>query len=227
MAQSSSTYRQADDSIDYTPAAAVTGASIVVVNGIPLLATKDIAADKKGSLTRDGVWSIPKVTGAISVLTPVYWDDDADPVSGTAGSGAATATSGGNKLIGLAAAAALSGDYTVDVIPMPGLQVASRIPVNTVAAAGSAQDDAASLVEGFNLVTGADDAKGVKLPTAVAGMRVIVKVGDGADLKVYPATGAAINGLSANAAMTVVDDVCFELIALSATQWYTLPLLPS
>jgi hypothetical protein len=27
--------------------------------------------------------------------------------------------------------------------------------------------------------------------------------------------------------MTVVDDVCFMLIALDGTTWYTLPLLPS
>lgn len=102
-----------------------------------------------------------------------------------------------------------------------------RFPVATVAAAGNAQGNAAALVEGVNIVTGPDDTKGVVLPTAVAGAIVIVKVGDGADLKVYPASGAAINALSANAAITVVDDVCFMFIATSTTQWYTLPLLPS
>lgn len=99
--------------------------------------------------------------------------------------------------------------------------------VNTVAAAGSAQGDAAALSFGINVVTGPDDTKGVRLPTAVAGKVVIIKVGDGADLKVYPATGAAINGIATNGAITVVDDVSFMLYAVSATQWYTLPLLPS
>jgi hypothetical protein len=102
-----------------------------------------------------------------------------------------------------------------------------RLPVTTVAAAGANQGNAAALSEGINIVTGADDTKGVILPTAVAGMQVIIKVGDGADLKVYPATGAAINAVAANGAITVVDDVCFMLVATSATQWYTLPLLPS
>lgn len=101
------------------------------------------------------------------------------------------------------------------------------IPVATVAAAGSAQGDAAAIATGFTLVTGADDTKGVVLPAAAAGKVCIIKVGDGADLKVYPATGDAINALSANTAITVVDDVCFMLIALDATTWYTLPLLPS
>ena len=101
------------------------------------------------------------------------------------------------------------------------------IPVATVAAAGSDQAGAALLSAGFNYVTGADDAKGVKLPTAVAGTIVIIKVGPGADLKVYPNTSDKINDGLANAAITVVDDVCFMLIAKDATDWYTLPLLPS
>lgn len=101
------------------------------------------------------------------------------------------------------------------------------IPVATVAAAGTNQATAAALSLGFNYVTGADDTKGVKLPSAVAGMMVIIKVGPGDDLKVYPNTGDKINGGSADAALTVVDDVCFTLIAKDATDWYTLPLLPS
>lgn len=100
-------------------------------------------------------------------------------------------------------------------------------PVATVAAAGSAQGDAAAITAGFTYVTGADDAKGVRLPAAAAGTVVIIKVGPGADLKVYPASGDKINDGSANAAITVVDDVCFMIIAKDATDWYTLPLLPS
>ena len=101
------------------------------------------------------------------------------------------------------------------------------LPVATVAAAGTNQSTAAAITAGFTYVTGADDAKGVRLPAAVAGTVVIIKVGPGADLKVYPATGDKINDGSANAAITVVDDVCFMIIAKDATDWYTLPLLPS
>jgi len=42
----------------------------------------------------------------------------------------------------------------------------------TVAAAGSAQGDAAALADGFSLVSGADGTKGVKLPAAAAGRAV-------------------------------------------------------
>lgn len=115
----------------------------------------------------------------------------------------------------------ITGDVTGTLI---GNQT---IPVATVAAAGTNQGNAAALSLGFNYVTGADDAKGVKLPAAVAGRIVIIKVGPGADLKVYPNTSDKINDGTADAAITVVDDVCFMLIAKDATDWYTLPLLPS
>jgi hypothetical protein len=101
------------------------------------------------------------------------------------------------------------------------------LPVATVAAAGTTQANAAAITAGFTYVTGADDTKGVRLPAAVAGTVVIIKVGPGADLKVYPATGDKINDATADAALTVVDDVCFMIIAKDATDWYTLPLLPS
>lgn len=101
------------------------------------------------------------------------------------------------------------------------------VPVATVAAAGTNQSTAAAITAGFTYVTGADDAKGVRLPAAVAGTVVIIKVGPGADLKVYPASGDKINDATADAAITVVDDVCFMIIAKDATDWYTLPLLPS
>ncbi len=101
------------------------------------------------------------------------------------------------------------------------------IPTATVAATGTVQADAALIATGFTLVTGADDTKGVKLPAAAAGLVCIIKVDTGADLKVWPNTGDTINAIAANSAMTVVDDVCFTLVAYDATAWYTAPLLPS
>jgi hypothetical protein len=103
-----------------------------------------------------------------------------------------------------------------------------RFKVATVAAAGTNAATGGALTEATcHLVTGADDNKGVTLPTAAAGKWVIIKVGDGADLKIWPATGDAINAIAADSAMTVVDDVSLLLWCLDATTWYTLPLLPS
>jgi hypothetical protein len=114
-------------------------------------------------------------------------------------------------------AATLSGGVTGPV----------RLPVTAVTAVGANQGNAAALSEGFNVVTGADATKGVRLPTAVAGMIVIVKSVTAAVLKVYPATGGAINAVAANGSLDIAASTSTMLVASSATQWYSLPLLAS
>jgi predicted RecA/RadA family phage recombinase len=62
-----------------------------------------------------GVWDLPAATEAIGQGEDVYWDADGDPVGGTAGSGACTATSTDNTLIGKAMVAKASGGALVRV----------------------------------------------------------------------------------------------------------------
>jgi len=92
-----------------------------------------------------------------------------------------------------------------------------------VSAAGTTQGTATGLVSNVNNVTVvAVSADGVRLPTAVAGMRILVRNSDSADtLSIYPATGGTINALSANAAFTLAAGSTTELMATTATQWYT------
>lgn len=102
-----------------------------------------------------------------------------------------------------------------------------RIPTATVAAAGADQAGATAVTTGFTLVTGADDSKGVRLPTAAAGNVCIIRNSAAADLKIYPATSDAINAETANANITIVDNTSTMLVAYDATTWYTLPLVAS
>lgn len=104
------------DAIDYTPGSAVTAGNVVVLGSVVAIATQDIAANELGSLALEGVFSVPKITGALTVGVPIYWDPAGNPVGGTAGSGAATGTAGSLKKMGYVAAAAASGDATVKVI---------------------------------------------------------------------------------------------------------------
>ncbi len=68
----------------------------------------------------------------------------------------------------------------------------------------------------------AASADGVILPTAVAGMRILVRNSDAADtLKIYPATGAQINALGNNASFSLTAGSTTELFASTTTQWYT------
>ena len=123
-----------------------------------------------------------------------------------------------------------SGTATLQTLTVTGALTASggvRLPVAAVAAAGNNQGTAAALSEGLNVVSAADGTKGVRLPTAVAGMVVIVKNTVAAALKIYPASGAAINAVAANGSYDITNLTSTMLVASSATQWYSVPLVAS
>ncbi len=91
----------------------------------------------------------------------------------------------------------------------------------TIAAAGADQAGATAVVADMTYVTDSNGAKGVKLPTAVVGRRIVLKnTVANANLLVYPATGAQINALGANAAMTAPFGAWVEFLAVSTTLWY-------
>jgi len=127
-----------------------------------------------------------------------------------------------------------SGTATLQTLTVTGVLTASggvtgkvRLPVAAVAAAGNNQGTAAALSEGLNVVSAADGTKGVILPTAVAGAVVIVKNTVDAALKIYPASGAAINAVAANGSYDITNLTSTMLVASSATQWYSVPLVAS
>lgn len=100
--------------------------------------------------------------------------------------------------------------------------------VEAVTALGTNQATATPLVAEINVVAAADGTVGVILPVAQIGMQVTVKTTvAGQVLKVYPASGAAINAIAADSAISMGALTCAVFNATSATQWYTSPLLPS
>jgi len=215
-----------EGTIDYTPASAVTAGDVVVLNGIVGYATTDIAANELGALQIDGIVKVPKTTAAWVRGLPVHWNPTGTPdATGADASSGAANQLGVGTYIGLAVATAASGDdwgYVALNLPT------NLMAVTAVTATGSVIGDAAQLSQGLNVVTGADGTKGVILPVAVPGMQVYVKGVTAGVLKIYPQSGATINALSASAAISLTSGaVPAILVASSATQWYTFPLLPS
>lgn len=100
-------YVQGDCLIDHTPTSAVAAGDVVVLADLVTVAPRAIAANALGAVAVEGVWSMPKATGAISQGAIVYWD-------ATAGNVTTTATN--NKRAGKAAKAAASSDTTVQVL---------------------------------------------------------------------------------------------------------------
>jgi hypothetical protein len=106
------------------------------------------------------------------------------------------------------------------------------LPVQALAAAGNAQGNAGAVTAASGALihgTGADGTKGIVLPAAAAGKAYFVKNSDAANaiLKVYPASGDAINALAGDAAISMAAKTSAVFIAVDATTWFTFPLLPS
>jgi hypothetical protein len=93
---------------------------------------------------------------------------------------------------------------------------------NTISAVNPPAQGSGPLTTGINIVTvvgAANDC--VTLPTAVAGMMVIVVNADATDaMRVYPATGASINAAAVNTFVTIAATSMAIFVAATSTQWH-------
>ena len=93
------------------------------------------------------------------------------------------------------------------------------------AGATQTQAGATALTKDINRVTTVGtDNDGVKLPTASAGLEILIINADaGQDIQIWPNTGDAINGGSANAVdgTPLGEGAIRRYIAADATNWYT------
>lgn len=103
----------------------------------------------------------------------------------------------------------------------PSLSAETYSTTNNVTAGTNSQGQGA-LTSNYNVITtAAANPSGVTLPTATQGRRIIV-VNRGANpVNVYPATGAQIDGLAANASIQIPVNGYMEFNASSTTQWYS------
>jgi hypothetical protein len=99
-------------------------------------------------------------------------------------------------------------------------QVCGDIQDN-VTAAGSTQGTATLVTGAHVIVTTAAASTGVILPPAEPSAEVTVKNLGANALNIYPATGGAINALSANAAFSVAAGGQARLLGRNSTNWVT------
>ena len=177
---------------------AINSSSTAVINAITI-------ANNSSLVTATATSSLNLSTGAVASGSTKTVN------MGTAGvSGSTTTISIGSAVSGATSTTTLNG-LVIDSISA------------AVSAAGTAQGTATALVSNINNVTVVTAAAaGVRLPTAVAGMRILIRNSDSADtLSIYPATGGTINALGANTAFTLTAGSTTELMATTATQCYT------
>jgi len=159
--------------VDYTPAAAVIGGDVVVSGGIVGIVPTDLAASEKGALQIDGIFQVPKSTGAIVAGQPIYWNPTGSPDSGDASSGAANQTGNGTYM-GIAVQAQASGDNTCLVILNAGL------PPKQSAVTATADGLTTGLIPAgtsFATVTSTDANHQISLPAGFIGQILRILVG--------------------------------------------------
>ncbi len=106
-------YIQEGKALNYTPSGAdVSSGDLVVIGTIAGIAKTDIADGKTGAVHISGVFSVAKASGAVSQGAKLYWNSSNSNL---------TTTASGNTLVGVAAAAALSGDATIPLLLNVGL----------------------------------------------------------------------------------------------------------
>ena len=130
----------------------------------------------------------------------------------------ATGNIGGGN-INTSGAMSATGNVTANNVITTKFLINSVNP--SVLAAGSTQGTGTVLGNTINVITTVASGAGVVLPTAVAGMTIYITNTSANSLLVYPASGAAINELSTNVALTHATKATIHYVAASSTQWYS------
>ena len=120
---------------------------------------------------------------------------------------------GSNKITGLAA-----GTNPADAVRFDQLPTVTQTTA-TLTAGTNAQGQGPITTDQVTITVAAANPSGATLPTAVAGKRVIIANRGANPVNIYPATGASIGALAANAPVLLAVNQSVEFFARSATQW--------
>ena len=103
------------ETLEITTTAAHDSGDVVIVEDVAGIAAGDAESGETAVLAMQGVYEVPKASGAVAQGELVYWDPDGTPYGGASGVGAATTTADTNIKMGFAYAAAGSTAATVQV----------------------------------------------------------------------------------------------------------------
>lgn len=186
------TYIQAGDTIDHRPGSDLPNGSVVRAGSLIGVTPVDIPANRLGALTTRGVFDVVKANEPVSAGDVLYWDDDGNPVGGTAGTGAATTTSTANTFIGFAMAAALAGDARVRVLWTGPVSLTNTVHNALTAAITDPGNAGAIPVTGSGicpLVSGGVETRTLAAPTNAGQIIALAMKTDAGDITVTCATG--------------------------------------
>lgn len=222
-----------------TAVGTITGANITVSNTATIVNltvsgnANVVNLTASGQVTASGnVFGANLVTNGLLSVTGNATVGNLDTVGGITATGTVTggtlvgtlANISGNAIVGNLysnAIANVTGNIFSNSNVISNAYFVSSV-ATLIAAAGTTQATATALTKEINIVSTVPASTGVILPTAVAGMRIVVRNAGANALNIYPATGGAINTLAVNAAYSLSTNTSIELFASTTTQWYTL-----
>lgn len=211
-------YVTSGQSIPHSSASAIVAGQVVLLGlyhiGIAKLDFRANAAGTvyEGDLHVTGLVRMVKKTGAITKGQRLFWAATADPVSGTAGTGALSTNPNDGPFAGIAAAAAASGDATVlcDLLGHAGPTSPLAYLITDPGNAGAIPVTASGSVQ---IVTAGAETRTLAVPTFVGQQLAISMKTDGGDCVITVA--AAINQTGNN---TITLNDAADFILLTAIQ---------
>jgi hypothetical protein len=181
--------------IPYLATADKTAGDVVLLDTIPAIVKKDIdfSENPLGSVSIGAageIWMVPQKAEVIADGAAVYWDATGDPVGGTQGTGAATATAT-TSLMGTAAAVQMNG--TTDTAATDGYVLVVPSPAKRTATLGGAvtADSLAIAGAGGITLSGTTGQPVIVLTDNLADALSIKDGGGGADLMVFKTTNGS------------------------------------
>lgn len=212
---------------DFTPAADVNAGDVIVSGDVLVICTGGakrngagvgISANVLGAVVVRGGYFLVNTDGAIGARKRVYWDPVGQTITLKRGTNLQFGFTGDTPSTG-------AGQYIACEFA-PGKADQS---VTTIALTGTgvALADAAPLVDGVNILTGANGTVGGALPPPAVGRQITVKNNANAIAKIWPnATGGVINALAASAALSMAAYASCDFWS-DGTVWYSNPTVPS
>jgi len=217
MAQNyQATFIQEGVSIDYTPGSAVSGGQVVVQGSMIGAAKTPIAANALGALAVRGIFDVVKANEQQALGAALYWDADGNPYNGTAGTGCATTTSGGNTFIGFAQVAAGATDEVVRVLWSGPVAVANTVHnalTALIADPGNAGAIPVTDTGHCEIVTTGAETRTLAAPTYLGQMLLLSMKTDGGDAVIAVATGINQTGNNRITMNDAADSILLVAVA--------------
>lgn len=188
----------------------------------------DVASTGGGSLTI-GADSINLTSGIVTAgtyrsLTVDTYGRVTAGTTPTTFSGYGISDSSANLFTALTDKSGTGGTVVFSTSPSlttPALSAETFSTTNNVTAGTNAQGQGALTSDISVITTAAANPSGVTLPTATQGRRIVV-INKGANpINIFPATGATVDALAANASIQLPVNGVLEFNASSTTQWYS------